>query len=158
MSRRSTAIAGSIKPLLLCGGLTAALLLAACGQAPAAAPSAVPTPVPAAPVTAQTATRGTIQQTLAYSGDIRAREQISVLPKNTGRVEQVLVDHQPTVLTALLIGVQFAGQIPEMLARVIEIDDLSRAREVLIGKKANGISHRVSREALSVQMKKAWQL
>src|SRR5262249_18270553 len=36
--------------------------------------------------------RGDIQQSLSYSGDIRAREQISVLPKSTGRIEKVLVD------------------------------------------------------------------
>src|SRR5207244_11145472 len=42
--------------------------------------------------TAHTASRGNIQQTLSYSGDIRAREQVNVLPKATGRVEQVLVD------------------------------------------------------------------
>src|SRR5947209_10007068 len=79
---------------LVVGGVAAAsLVLAACGtQRPSAAPAATPTAVPAASVSAQTATRGGIQQTLSYSGDIRAREQVSVLPKATGRVEQVLVD------------------------------------------------------------------
>src|SRR5713226_5778989 len=92
MSRLSLAASGPIKPLLLGGALAGTLLVAACGQRPAAAPAATPAPPPAAPVTAQTATRGSIQQTLSYSGDIRAREQVSVLPKATGRVEQVLVD------------------------------------------------------------------
>ena len=79
---------------LVIGGVAAAsLVLAACGtQRPSAAPAATPTAVPAASVSAQTATRGGIQQTLSYSGDIRAREQISVLPKVSGRVERTLVD------------------------------------------------------------------
>src|SRR3984893_10240534 len=81
-----------VKPLLVGGALAGSLLLAACGGRPAAAPAAAPTAVPAAPVTAQPATRGAIQQTLSYSGDIRARQQVSVLPKTTGRVERMLVD------------------------------------------------------------------
>ena len=36
--------------------------------------------------------RGDIQQTVAYSGDVRAEEQITVLPKASGRVQSVLVD------------------------------------------------------------------
>src|SRR5438105_7188794 len=92
MSRLSFAASRSVKPLLVGGALAATLFVAACGQKPAAAPAAAPTPVPSAPVTAQSATRGDIQQALAYSGDIRAREQVSVLPKATGRVETVLVD------------------------------------------------------------------
>jgi RND family efflux transporter MFP subunit len=43
-------------------------------------------------VSADTVQRGDIQHKLAYSGEIRARQQISVLPKASGRVEQVLVD------------------------------------------------------------------
>ena len=43
--------------------------------------------MPAAP-----AQRGDIQQTLSYSGNVQAKDQITVLPKATGRVEQVLVD------------------------------------------------------------------
>src|SRR5436190_7421857 len=81
--------------LLLGLGLSSTLILAACGgqqaaQAPASA-AAAPKAL-AAPVTANQVSRGDIQQSLAYSGDIRAREQISVLPKSTGRIEKVLVD------------------------------------------------------------------
>jgi RND family efflux transporter MFP subunit len=71
------------------------LLLAACGGQPQAAQSpaaGAPKVAPAPPVAADTARRGDIQQSLAYSGDIRAREQINVLPKAAGRVERVLVD------------------------------------------------------------------
>ncbi len=43
-------------------------------------------------VPAATAQRGDIQQTLTFSGDVRAQNQITVLPKASGRVQQVLVD------------------------------------------------------------------
>ena len=81
----------SLSPLsrsLIAGvGLSSMLLLAACGSQPqAASKSATPQAAPAAPVSAQPAQRGDIQQSLAYSGDIRSREQISVLPKASGRV------------------------------------------------------------------------
>lgn len=66
----------------------ASVLVAACGavqvisqQQPAVLS------VPAARVS-----RGDIQQTVSYSGDVRAKEQITVLPKATGRIQRVLVD------------------------------------------------------------------
>ena len=77
--------------IFVSGAVISAAFLAACGQAPAAAP-VVPTAAPAVAVSADTAHRGDIQQTLAFSGEIRARQQISVLPKASGRVEQVLVE------------------------------------------------------------------
>jgi RND family efflux transporter MFP subunit len=43
-------------------------------------------------VPATAAERGEIQQTLSLSGDVRAQDQITVLPKASGRVEDVLVD------------------------------------------------------------------
>src|SRR5580658_4082457 len=49
-------------------------------------------------------------------------------------IQQVLVNHYPTPLFGFLVRVQFASQVPQVLARVKEIDDLNRAREVLIGK------------------------
>src|SRR5207244_10189665 len=77
--------------IALSGVLTGATLLAACGQTPAAAPAAPRTvSAPAVAVSAEAAHRGDIQQTLAYSGEIRARQQISILPKASGRVEQLL--------------------------------------------------------------------
>jgi multidrug efflux pump subunit AcrA (membrane-fusion protein) len=83
----------ALKPLLVGTTLASTLLIAACGQsAPSAAPAAAPTAAPAAPVAADTARRAPIQQSLAYSGDIRAREQVSVLPKSTGRIERLAVD------------------------------------------------------------------
>ena len=99
MSRLSPAVSGSLKPLLLTGALAGTLLVAACGPKPAATPAAAPPPPPAAPVTADAATRAAIQQTLSYSGDIRAREQVSVLPKVSGRVGKVLVERRTWIPT-----------------------------------------------------------
>jgi RND family efflux transporter MFP subunit len=82
---------GVRKGIVLSGGLLAVTLLAACGQAPAPTPQAA-RPVPAVAVSAETVHRGDITQTLAYSGDVRAKEQIYVLPKASGRVAQVLVE------------------------------------------------------------------
>jgi HlyD family secretion protein len=76
---------------LALGGLTVALVISACG--PQAAP-ATPTPTTPTPiaVAAANVARGDIQQTLTFSGEVRARQQISVMPKASGRVEQLLVD------------------------------------------------------------------
>ncbi|MBV9545109.1 MAG: biotin/lipoyl-binding protein, partial [Chloroflexi bacterium] len=60
--------------------------LAACTPVPSkSSPAAIS--LPATP-----ATRGDIQQTLSLSGDVRAQDQITVLPKASGRVQEVLVD------------------------------------------------------------------
>src|SRR5438105_10410069 len=75
----------------LVGAALLASLLTAC------APLAVPgvssgSQTQAITVPAATAQRGDIRQTLTYSGDVRARDQITVLPKASGRVQKVLVD------------------------------------------------------------------
>src|SRR6266852_3303322 len=76
--------------LTLIGGIVASTLIAAgCGPLAAPGPS---TQAQAITVPAAAAQRGDIQQTVAYSGDVRAREQITVLPKASGRVKSVLVD------------------------------------------------------------------
>jgi RND family efflux transporter MFP subunit len=68
-------------------GLAAMSLVVACASLPGTSAAPVYPAVPAAAVT-----RGDIQQTLSLSGDVRAKDQITVLPKASGRVEQVLVD------------------------------------------------------------------
>jgi RND family efflux transporter MFP subunit len=76
--------------LTLLAGVLALGLVAGCGQLPTGSSnsqSAQAVTVPAIAVQ-----RGDIQQTVAYSGDVRAREQITVLPKASGRVQSVLVD------------------------------------------------------------------
>jgi HlyD family secretion protein len=50
-------------------------------------------------VSAEPVRRGDIRQTLSYSGDVRARDQISVLPKASGRIQQLLVDTGSDVTT-----------------------------------------------------------
>jgi tetratricopeptide (TPR) repeat protein len=47
--------------------------------------------------------------------------------------QALLVNLHPGFLAALVTGVQFAGDLPEVLARVIEIDNLNRAGEMLLG-------------------------
>ena len=38
--------------------------------------------------------------------------------------------HHPPVLLGLIMGVQLASQLPEMFARVIQVDDLRRTGEM----------------------------
>src|SRR4051812_19240739 len=73
------------------GAVIGAMLLAACGQAPASAPLGAKAP-PAVSVSAETPHRATIQQLLTLNGEVRASQQISVLPKGSGRVQQILVN------------------------------------------------------------------
>lgn len=80
------------KQLVLTGGLASLLVLAACQRADTSGPAAQPAVLPAAAVSADYVRRSDIQQTIAYSGDIRAKSQINVLPKATGRIDQLLVD------------------------------------------------------------------
>jgi multidrug efflux pump subunit AcrA (membrane-fusion protein) len=56
---------------------------------------------PALSVAAATATRGDIQQTLSFSGDVRAQNQITVLPKASGRVEALAVGLQGLAQAAM---------------------------------------------------------
>src|SRR5689334_11064548 len=76
---------------LLPSALVTVLLTAACSAVlvPGAQTGAQ---VQAVTVPAAAAQRGDIRQTLSYSGDVRARDQITVLPKASGRVQKVLVD------------------------------------------------------------------
>ena len=53
---------------------------------------------------------------------------------NLTLIEQlVFMNRQPALLFNLLVGKQFASQIPKVLSSVKEIDDLNGAGEVLIG-------------------------
>ncbi len=67
------------------------LLLAACAvpSLPGSAPAKAPVPGPTVP--AVVVRREPIQQTVTYSGDVHATDQITVLPKASGRVAKVLV-------------------------------------------------------------------
>src|SRR2546423_1792270 len=81
-----------MKHLVLTVALVASVVCAAaCGPLPLPGTSAG-TQAQAITVPAAAAQRGEIRQTLTYSGDVRARDQITVLPKASGRVQRVLVD------------------------------------------------------------------
>jgi multidrug efflux pump subunit AcrA (membrane-fusion protein) len=81
-----------MKSLKLVLATTGAVVFAA-GCAPLAVPgSSTGSQTQSINVPAAAAQRGDIQQTLSFSGDVRARDQITVLPKATGRVQNVLVD------------------------------------------------------------------
>ena len=56
-------------------------------------------------VLASPAQRGDIAQTLSFSGDVRAQNQVTVLPKASGRVQQMLVDIGATVRSGDTIAV-----------------------------------------------------
>jgi multidrug efflux pump subunit AcrA (membrane-fusion protein) len=79
--------------LKLIGAIVGSTVFAA-GCGPVAVPGAASSgsQVQALSVPAVAAQRGEIKQTLSFSGDVRAREQITVLPKASGRVQHVLVD------------------------------------------------------------------
>src|SRR5258708_7296811 len=78
--------------LKVVASILASTLSFAAGCGPLANTGASSAQAQAVTVPAAAAERGSIQQTLAYSGDVRAREQITVLPKASGRVQRVLVD------------------------------------------------------------------
>src|SRR6185503_491552 len=139
MSRLPSAVNTS---LLVGATLAGTLLLAACGPAPAAAPAAAPPQAKAAPVTAQQARRGDIQQTLAYSGDIRAREQISVLPKNTGRIERMLVDVGSRVKAGDTLAIldQDSAQIAALQARANLAGAQAKLATLQIGAKPDDVA------------------
>ncbi|TME96734.1 MAG: efflux RND transporter periplasmic adaptor subunit [Chloroflexi bacterium] len=72
--------------------LGSTLFVAGCGPLAVPGTSTTASQPQALTVPAAAAQRGEIRQTLSYSGDVRAREQITVLPKASGRVQRVLVD------------------------------------------------------------------
>src|SRR5450756_1875670 len=48
-------------------------------------------------------------------------------------IQHVLVDHHPASLFGLLVEVQFACQVPQVLTSMIEIDNLNGPRKMEIG-------------------------
>src|SRR5689334_16307745 len=46
----------------------------------------------AVPVNVASVSRGSLAATLTYSGNIQSRASVNVLPRATGRIEQLLVD------------------------------------------------------------------
>lgn len=78
--------------LALSSALAVVLLASACTAKTTPEAATAPRQAPIIPVAAAPVERGDVQQSLAYSGDIRASGQITVFAKGTGRVERVLVD------------------------------------------------------------------
>jgi HlyD family secretion protein len=73
-------------------------------------------------VSAEVARRGTIQQTLAYSGEIRSTHSISVAPKASGRVEGIAVNVGSQVKAGDAIAWLERGSVQ------IQLSQLSAAR------------------------------
>jgi RND family efflux transporter MFP subunit len=107
------------RPTWLSPGLAVALCAVVSGCATTASTPPVQSPSQPVTVAVQPATRGNIEQTLAYSGDIRAREQVSILPRSTGRIARVLADVGTRVRTGEAIAVieQDDAQISAFQAR-----------------------------------------
>ena len=68
-----------------------AMVVAACAPTATMDPDRARAAV-AAPVQVAKVQRGTIQQVVAISGEVRAKGQIAVMPKATGRVQRIMVD------------------------------------------------------------------
>src|SRR5437868_9005353 len=82
-----------MKRLKVIGAIVGSAVFAAgCGPVTMPGASSTASQVQALSVPAVAAQRGEIKQSLSFSGDVRAREQITVLPKASGRVQRVLVD------------------------------------------------------------------
>ena len=81
------------------------LLVTACSPRLPSAPTASAAAGPRAiSIAAEPARRVAIQQVQSVSGEIRAREQVSVLSKTSGRVQRVLVDVGTSVKAGDLIA------------------------------------------------------
>ncbi len=133
----------------LASAAAAALLLGdACAPDPTR-PSTPPVTGRTAPpivISAQPARRGDIQEALTYSGDVRAKSQISILPKASGRVERILVDAGSRVE---------AGDMLAKLERDSAEVQLLQARAVLAGAEARLAQVQVGGPAEDVAAAKA---
>src|SRR5579864_22726 len=128
----------------------AALVAAGCGPLPMPG-SSTTSQSPAINVPAATAQRGNIQQTLTYSGNVQARDQITVLPKASGRVQQVLVDVGSTVHAGDVLAQleQDSPEIAVLQARANLAAAQSKLATVQAGGKADDVT--AAQEALAQQ-------
>jgi HlyD family secretion protein len=72
--------------------LAAALIVTACGQRPSGPQATTPTAAPTISVAVAPASKTTIVQTLTATGSVQALSEISVIPKQAGRIEKMPVD------------------------------------------------------------------
>jgi membrane fusion protein, multidrug efflux system len=105
----------------------------------------------AIPVAAAPVQRGDIRQTLSYSGDVRARDQITVLPKASGRVQRVLVDIGAAVHAGDVVAEleQDSPEIQVLQARANLAAAQAKLATVQAGGKADDIT--AAQEALAQQ-------
>src|SRR5881275_2168805 len=138
--------------LTLIGGVLAStVLVAGCGPlaAPGASTQAQTITEPAA-----AAQRGDIQQTVAYSGDVRAREQITFLPKASGRVKSVLVDLGSPVKAGDVLAEleQDSPEIQVLQARANLAAAQAKLATVQVGARPDDVA--AAQEALAQQQSK----
>jgi RND family efflux transporter MFP subunit len=102
-------------------------------------------------VPAAAAQRGDIQQTLSFSGDVRARDQITVLPKATGRVQRVLVDIGSSVHSGDVVAEleQDSPEIAVLQARANLAAAQAKLATIQAGARPDDVS--VAQEALAQQ-------
>src|SRR6266851_8712217 len=146
--RTARAAVRSARPAALFGA--AVLFAAGCG--PLAVPgSSSGAQAPAITVPAATAQRGEIRQTLSYSGDVRARDQITVLPKASGRVQRVLVDVGSPVRAGDVVAEleQDSPEIQVLQARANLAAAQAKLATVQAGGKADDVA--AAQEALAQQ-------
>lgn len=74
--------------------LVAAALLAGCSRPAPAAPGAATTPTAEKQVQVRTAAvqRGDLVSTLSYSGDVKSKNSLTIVPKSSGRIQKLNVD------------------------------------------------------------------
>jgi RND family efflux transporter MFP subunit len=89
--RRSRDARRRVRHLIAAGGLVAGALLPACAPLAAFQSSSVRAAT-ALPVRTAPVQRAAIAQTVPMSGEVRAKGQVSVVPKASGRVQHVYVD------------------------------------------------------------------
>src|SRR6202171_1869329 len=96
----SRRVSRSAARVLLSGAIGVVLLVAACAPATTA-----PSASPAVPVAVAEATQGVIQQTLSYSGELRAPAQVSIVAKVGGTIQHlpVSVGRQVTAGDVLVV-------------------------------------------------------
>lgn len=92
-------------------GLTVLVLTAACfgqnnqQQTPAAPPQQQPTATRATTVTTRPAARGNLSAQLSYTGDVKAKQQVAIIPRVSARIEEMRVDIGSEVKTGDTLAV-----------------------------------------------------
>jgi len=84
----------------------------------------------AVPVNAQSVERGPIASTLTYSGNIQSRASVNVLPRATGRIEQLMVDVGSRVKSGETIALLDRTQLD---AQVRQAESSLRSSEARLG-------------------------